>query len=167
MTVNPLIGTYRTATSSLGCIVITAYSDVDVVASTIESATLADIIVIGSGGDTTYFTSVPIGTGEGDVQINYTADAKGVVTTTSDLTMTGLYDIVLADASASQITITLPPADDFNGVLISVKKVDSTGNAVVVSTQNGDTVDGASSLSIYDQYVTLGVVSNGLDWYIV
>jgi len=73
-------------------------------------------------------------------------------------------DVVLVDASGGAVTITLPSPS--SGARVRVKKTDSSANAVTVSPSASETIDGASSHTISDQYEAYEYVSDGTNWYI-
>lgn len=69
------------------------------------------------------------------------------------------------DASSGPQTVTLPAASE-SSARISVKKTDSSGNAVTVVPSGSDTIDGATSKSLPNQYDSVEVVSDGESaWY--
>jgi len=86
---------------------------------------------------------------------------------TANYTM-GLYpgETVLANASGGSFTVTLPDAT-LTTNFYTIKKTDSTGNSVTVSTTSSQTIDGGSSAVISVQYVSVTVVSNGANWFVV
>jgi hypothetical protein len=90
-----------------------------------------------------------------------------ITTTTTDLTLTDTHYTVLVDASGGSRTITLPSATGIDGRIYVVKKTDTFLNAVVVQAQTGQTIDGASSISLLTQYATVIVQAYGGNWYIV
>lgn len=98
-------------------------------------------------------------------QVNGNSVKTDVATTT---TQTGAYtastdETVLADASGAAFTVTLPPPD--NSTFVTVKKVDSSSNAVTVATPNTETIDGASSVSLSSQYDMVTVTSDGTNYF--
>jgi len=58
--------------------------------------------------------------------------------------------VIIADATAGAVVITLPAADDGNQ-LVRIKKLDSTANTVTINAAGGQTIDGASSLVLTTQ----------------
>jgi hypothetical protein len=86
-----------------------------------------------------------------------------VVTVTSNYTASN-GDVVLADASAGAITVTLPTPTA--GAVINVKKIDSSANAVTIDGA-GATIDGQASIQITTQYESYTLVSDGSNWYII
>lgn len=87
----------------------------------------------------------------------------------------GTYDIDMAvdtylmSAFGGAKSVRLPPADASSAIgrTVTIKKTDVSGNAVTVSVQGGGNIDGSSSIVLSAQYQSLGVVSNGAQWYIV
>lgn len=69
------------------------------------------------------------------------------------------HDFVLVDASSAAVNITLPSA--VAGGIVSVKKIDASGNAVNVI----GTIDNLVSDPIGTQWASQDYVSNGTQWY--
>lgn len=89
-------------------------------------------------------------------------DAPGVATINATATRT----MHLVAATNGQITLRLPAASASAGCVYTVKKVDSTGNMVIVSAISGSGPDGRDiQLGGPNDYVT--VLSNGSSWYII
>ena len=86
-----------------------------------------------------------------------------MTTVTSDYTASH-GEVVLADSSGGAITVTLPVPN--NTTTVTVKKVDSSGNAVNIATSGSETIDGNSSLSVTNQYTSREVVSDSSDYFI-
>jgi hypothetical protein len=94
------------------------------------------------------------------------ADAGGKVYSVTSKTTTYTAangDLVLADATSAAFTVTSPAATANN--VFTVKKTDSSANAVTISPASG-TIDGASSWVIYDQYSSFTFVSDGTNWFV-
>jgi len=71
---------------------------------------------------------------------------------------------VLADASGSAFTITLPaPEDDIH---VTIKKTDAS-NDVTIATPNNETIDGNSNITLSTQYVSRTITSDGSDYFII
>ena len=66
-------------------------------------------------------------------------------------------DLVLVDATAGTITITLPDIDDAQRKAYIVKKSDSGGNAVTVQGATGETIEGGTK-TLSSQYSYVKVV---------
>ena len=87
---------------------------------------------------------------------------------------TGTYDIDMAvdvyllSSFGGALTARLPPANAAKAVgrSVTIKKTDSSGNAVTVTEQGGAGPD-QSSQSLSAQYRAITVVSNGANWFVV
>lgn len=77
--------------------------------------------------------------------------------------------LILADASSGNMSIYLP--DLSNNININrdlyVKKIDSSGNNVIITAYNTQTIDGATSQAIQYQYTCLHIIGSELEWHIV
>jgi hypothetical protein len=84
-----------------------------------------------------------------------------VATKTAAYTAVTTDNLLLADATTAAFTITLPAVAA--GQLLTVKKIDSTANAVTISPASG-TIDGAATDSIAIQWQARTYVSDGTNW---
>jgi hypothetical protein len=120
------------------------------------SITVADIAGTGLQDD-----------GSNNLQIDSNAVAGGystAVTKTADYTAAD-REVVLADATNGNVNITLPSPSD--GQLVTVKKIDSSSNAVTIVTPTSETIDGQSSITITNQFAARETVSNGTNYFII
>jgi hypothetical protein len=136
----------------------------------------------GAAGDTYYRTStgsfvrLPIGTSAGKV---LSVSSSGLPVWSNNLayatsTQTTGYNIqatdatIFANATTGNVTITLPLASSVPGYQFNVKRIDSsTTYSASVACSGSDTIDGQSSISFPQQYMSLTVISNGSAWYIL
>jgi hypothetical protein len=88
-----------------------------------------------------------------------------VRTVTSDVVATD--HVMLVDASAGAVTVSLLPASEWGDNPITVKKLDGGTNSVKVVAQSGETIDGTRTRSIATQYTVLRLASNGFSWHII
>lgn len=72
-------------------------------------------------------------------------------------------DFVIANAAGAGFTVTLPVAT--SGAEISVKKVDATGNAILVVAQSGVQIDDQVSIAVNTQWQSNDFFSDGTKWY--
>ena len=86
---------------------------------------------------------------------------------TGNYTITSSDTVILADATSGTITITLPTASSVSGYRFYIKRTDGSANSVSVARSGSDTIDGSTSCTISVQYVSLEVVSDGSNWYII
>lgn len=70
------------------------------------------------------------------------------------------------DATLGNISVTIPTAVGKSGIKVEFKRLDNTGNQVVIQTTNNETIDESVQWRLsYNQ--TLSVVSDGENWRIV
>lgn len=76
--------------------------------------------------------------------------------------------LIRADATSGTLTITLlAAATAGDGFMLAIKKVDSSGNAVVIDGNASETIDGAATLSLSNQYEVAILISNGTSWNVI
>lgn len=75
-------------------------------------------------------------------------------------------NVVLLSSSSGAFTATLPTAASMTGKVITLKKTDSTLNAITIATTSSQTIDGSLTTSLNTQNETLTLVSNGSNWFI-
>jgi hypothetical protein len=87
-------------------------------------------------------------------------DAKGEVTLDTS------HSVHLVSSFGGALTVQLPKASDAVGVMMVVKKVDTSGNVITVDEDEGDGPDGRSYyLGAENDFVQ--VISNGAEWHVV
>ena len=69
-------------------------------------------------------------------------------------------DLIEVDASGGAVTVTLPDPTRVAYLVLTIKKVDSSANAVTI----GATVDGVASPTLPNQYNAVTVMSDGAAW---
>lgn len=87
-----------------------------------------------------------------------------ISTKTGDHTITSDDYTIMADASSSAVTLTLPSSPEA-GRIYHIKCIDNTNTVTLDS--NGNNIDGDSSNIILIEYETITVQSDGSDWYIL
>jgi len=115
--------------------------------------------------------STPIGNSSPSTAVFTTMSTSGlyatIVTKTSAYTLTTTDFTVLGNASTGAFTLTLPTAVNASGQIYTLKKVDSSANAVTISTTSSQTIDGLSSYALSYQYQGLQVQSTNSNWVII
>lgn len=91
---------------------------------------------------------------------------SSVVVADADITATP-FRWYLVDATAGQVTMTLPSASKAKYLVLTFKKIDVSANAMVVDGNGAETVDGAANQSTTTQYDLISVVSDGTSWHVV
>lgn len=95
------------------------------------------------------------------------ANTIPVVVKTVDYTAVKSDGVILVDASAGAVTITLPDATASDTYFLEVKKIDSSANAVTVNRAGTDTIDGLTSWVLSDQYDFIHLQSGNNTWNIL
>lgn len=90
-----------------------------------------------------------------------------LVSKTSAYTVTSLDSVILVDATAGAVTVTLPAASVSTGQRLEIKKTDSSGNAVTIDGNGAETIDGAATASLSVQYESKTIVCDGSNWWIL
>ncbi|GAB3243259.1 hypothetical protein GCM10027586_17110 [Kineococcus gypseus] len=73
-------------------------------------------------------------------------------------------DVVLADATAMALTITLPAV--VPGAQVSVKKIDASARVVTVRAAGTAVIDGLASRTLNARWQSLSLISDGKDWFV-
>ena len=74
--------------------------------------------------------------------------------------------IILVDASAGEVIITMP-AITLQNNYINIKKIDTTVNRVLIVTPGAETIDGDVEVDITAVYESLQFVSDGSNWFVI
>lgn len=88
----------------------------------------------------------------------------GVTSQSAAYTATTAVSVILCNATTAAFTVTLPTAVGFTGLEYTIKKTDSSANAVTVATTSSQTIDGSTTYSLPTQYNFVTVVSDGANW---
>lgn len=75
--------------------------------------------------------------------------------------------IALVDATNGEIIVSMPPASQMIGKTLTVKKIDSSANAVVLEADGAETIDDLPFRILFSQYDSLAMVCDGTRWYII
>lgn len=86
------------------------------------------------------------------------SSATSTVRTVTGNTTANPWDVIEANATGGTITITLPT--NTAGVKVTVKKTDSSANAVTIS----GTVDGVTNPTLQFQYQSIELIADGTNW---
>jgi len=89
-------------------------------------------------------------------------------TTAYTVVMADRNSTILCDATSAAFSITLPAAATAgNGFIITVKKTDSSANAVTIDGNGSETIDGALTQVLSGQYDNITLISNGTAWFML
>lgn len=93
-----------------------------------------------------------------------TDERVGAASTTFTVTT---ETVVAADATGAPFTVALPPVASSNGRRVTVKKIDSSSNAVTIDADSADTIDGSLTQVINTQWDSLTMICNGSVWLLI
>ena len=93
---------------------------------------------------------------------------KTVVSKTGDYTATSSDYQINCDASGGSFTITLPAAASNSGLILSIKKTDSSlTNSVTIDGNSSETINGSTTRVLRTQYEEIHLICNGTSWDIL
>ena len=75
--------------------------------------------------------------------------------------------VILVDATAGNLTVSLPPAASVPNRVYCVKKIDGEVGTVTVDADASETIDGATTKVLSAQYAAVTIVSDGTAWHIL
>lgn len=75
-------------------------------------------------------------------------------------------EYILVNSSVGAVTVTLPTATS-NKNAYSIKKTDSSANNVTAATTSSQTIDGGSTAVLRVQYVSVTLISDGSNWFVI
>ena len=90
-----------------------------------------------------------------------------VTSVTADYTVSANDSFIKVDATAAPVTITLMLASSGKEKRLTIKKIDSSANAVTVDGNGSETIDGATTVSLPSQYNSVSIMSDGTEWWVV
>ena len=76
-------------------------------------------------------------------------------------------EVVFVNASSGEVDVTLYAASSNGGRKLIIKKTDSSSNAVIILRTASETIDGATSITLYHQNESVTLVSDNSNWFIV
>lgn len=110
----------------------------------------------------------------GSILVRMEPDHNNATLSAAVRTVTGIATVVilsdyvlLGDATAGPVTVTLPSAASLEGRTLIIKKIDSTLDTVTIAANGGETIDGEATQVIYTQYTSKTIVSDGTEWWII
>ena len=89
---------------------------------------------------------------------------RAISTKTTTYTLTANDSVILADATGGAFSLNLPTAAGISGTVYTVKKIDSSANAVTIDPSGAETVDGAATLALSTQHQVYDLISDGTNW---
>ena len=118
-----------------------------------------------------FYTSTDVGityVAHNDVWSPVSSLSGRIVTTAAPTyTLTRLDSVLLVDATAGAVTVTVPAAADYTDRQWIVKKIDASANTVTLDATGANTIDGAGTLALASQWDSTRIASNGTAWFVV
>lgn len=94
--------------------------------------------------------------------------STAVVSKTANYTaVAGTDNVILCSASGGAFTITLPAVASNSGIQFTIKKTDSTASVVTIDGNASETIDGALTKALANQYDSFTIVCSGTAWSII
>lgn len=88
-----------------------------------------------------------------------------IKTKTVDYDVEGKDVGILVDAIGGERDVNLPPAAYTEYRVLFIKKIDVSGNAVLVKADGSEKIDGGSLVTLSSQWDSALIVSDGSAWY--
>lgn len=94
-------------------------------------------------------------------------DAPGPIAVAGSTTLTDRHATVVVNALAGAVTITLPTAVGIPGRRYTVKKIDVSLNAVTIDAAGSETIDDAPTFVLTEQYQSVALESDNVEWWVL
>ena len=78
-----------------------------------------------------------------------------------------MWNTYLCDATLGAIAFNLPVAHNYEGMVFKIKKIDGSANAVTITPNGIETIDGAASKVLSTQYEYIEFLSDGTEWHVL
>jgi hypothetical protein len=101
------------------------------------------------------------------ITINSVGVGSNSITTVTTTYTANTFNIIQADATTGPFTVTLPIAASSTGKEYTLKKIDSSMNAVTIHGNGAEIIDGSNTQLLNTQWSSLTVISNGTSWIII
>ena len=101
--------------------------------------------------------------------ISITWPAGGIKTVSADYTATLFDETILVDATSAARTVTLPTTANGRCMnkIYTIKKIDSSGNAVTIDANASETIDGALTQTLASQWNALTLKADSSTWSVL
>jgi len=90
-----------------------------------------------------------------------------LVTSVTTTHTAGSETVMLCDATSGAFTVTLPASAGVANRRYSIKKIDSSANAVTIQGNGAETIDGSNTISLNVQNKSYTLVNNGTSWFLI
>jgi hypothetical protein len=85
----------------------------------------------------------------------------------ANYTVSPIDELVLVDATSAPLTIALPPALSLIGYSFKIMKIDSSANNVTIDANGSETISGALTIVLDQQWLEADVFSIGTGWVVL
>lgn len=85
---------------------------------------------------------------------------------TANYTVTATDSFLTGDCTSGNLTFTLPAAASIAGREYHFKRIDGSGNSVIIDGNASETIDGATTKTLTTQWSEISIVSDGTNWVI-
>lgn len=92
------------------------------------------------------------------------AFSGGITTTSASYTATTSDHVIRCNATNGNLTVTLPAVATCSGLILHIKKVDSTAYYVRLDGNSSETIDGDTTFDLLLEGENLMIQSNGTSW---
>ena len=99
-----------------------------------------------------------------DERIALRPTGGGALALAADATVGAGTSLVTIDATAGDVTATLPPVADCPGMVIRAKRLDASGNVATVAADGAETIEGAADYDLAAQWSGVTLVSDWTRW---
>lgn len=90
-----------------------------------------------------------------------------ISTKNANYTLLTTDNVILGDATTGALVFTLPTAASAAGQVFFVKKIDASANTVTVQGNGVENIDGSNTFAISTQYVSVTMVSDGSQFWVI
>lgn len=104
---------------------------------------------------------------EQGIPVRYVPAAIAVDLFTTDDTLDATHYICLVDCTLGDVTLTLPAAAANEGRQYIIKKIDATGNRVIVDGDGVETIDDFATQELLLQYEAIQIVCDSSEWWVI
>lgn len=94
-------------------------------------------------------------------------ERRAISTKTAAYTALATDCTLLCDATTAAFIVTLPAAASSSGMVLTVKKIDVSVNAVTIDANASELIDGSNTKVLSTQFASVTIHCNGTAWYVI
>jgi len=102
-----------------------------------------------------------------DIEIPTRPSGLNVVRKTASYTALVTDDVIEADCTAGDVTITLYPMGPNPGGNLHVRRIDGSANSVIIDPSGAETINGDATVTLSDQYDSAHIYVGATEWGIL